>query len=360
MKKAFLALADGTVFEGVSLGATGKVIGEVVFTTGMVGYLEAITDPAFAGQIVSMTYPIIGNYGVNREDCQSSKAQVKGIIMKEAAEYPNNFRCKETLENFLVSENVIAITGIDTRALTRVLRSQGAMNGMIITADSFNFEDYEAEIKAYSVGALVNEVTAKESYTVGDGAYSVAVLDCGLKRTTVDSLTKRGAKVTVYPAGTSAEAMLAANPDGIVVSNGPGDPAGYSELLPTVKALLTSGKPFFGLGLGHQLAALSVGAKTEKLKFGHRGANQPVKDVSSGLTFVTSQNHGYAVVADSVPSDVAEISHINVNDQTVEGLRYKAYPAITVQYDPESKPGPKSMEYLLEEFVKMMGGKENA
>ena len=360
MKKAFLALSDGTVFEGLSVGATGKVIGEIVFTTGMVGYLEAITDPSFAGQIVTMTYPIIGNYGVNRDDCQSKKAQVRGLIMKEVAEYPNNFRCKETLENYLLSENVIAITGIDTRALTRLLRTQGSMNGMIITVDEFNYADYEAEIKGYSVGALVSEVTCSESYSLGEGSLNVAVLDCGVKRTTLDSLTSRGAKVTVYPANTKAETILSGGYDGFVVSNGPGDPMSYPELFTEVKALLTSGKPFLGIGLGHQLAALSMGGKTEKLTFGHRGANQPVKDLQSGLTFVTSQNHGYAVIADSMTSDVAEISHINVNDGTVEGLRYKNLPALSLQYDPESKPGPKCMKYLLEEFVAMMGGKENA
>ena len=360
MKKAFLALSDGTVFEGVSLGAAGKVIGEIVFTTGMVGYLETITDPSFAGQIVTMTYPIIGNYGVNREDCQSARGQVRGIIMKEAADYPNNVRSKETLENFLNDENIIAITGIDTRALTRIIRTQGAMNGMITTDKNFCFEDYAEEIKNYKVGPQVAEVTCMESYTVGEGSVNVAVLDCGVKRTTLDSLVNRGAKVTVYPASTPAETILAASPDGIVVSNGPGDPMAYPELLPVVKALLTSGKPFLGLGLGHQLAALSMGAETEKLKFGHRGANQPVTDVKADLTFVTSQNHGYAVKAENLPEAVMEISHINTNDKTVEGLRYKAYPALSVQYDPESKPGPKSMKYLLEEFFGMMGGKENA
>ncbi len=359
MKKAFLALSDGTVFEGLSLGATGSVIGEIVFTTGMVGYLEVVTDPAFAGQIVSMTYPIIGNYGVNREDCLSDRAQVRGLIVKEAADYPSNFRSQETFENFLVSENVIAITGIDTRALTRIIRTQGAMNAMITTDENFCFEAFEQDIKNYSVGALVKEVTCKESYTKGEGDLYVAVLDCGVKRTTLDSLVNRGAKVTVYPACTSAETILAANPDGIVVSNGPGDPMAYPELLSEIKTLITSGKPFMGIGLGHQLAALSLGGKTEKLKFGHRGANQPVKDLAADRTFVTVQNHGYAVVADSL-QDAATVTHINVNDNSVEGVRYKAYPAITVQYDPESKPGAKSMKYLLEEFFEMMGGKENA
>ncbi len=359
MKKAFLALADGTVFEGKSFGASGKTVGEIVFTTGMTGYLETFTDPSCAGQIVAMTYPIIGNYGINREDCQSDKVQVKGIIMKEAAEFPNNFRSKETLEDYLVSENVIAITGIDTRALTKIIRTKGAMNGMIITADSFSFEDYEAEIKAYAVDASV-KTTCKEVYTVGEGSVSVAMMDFGVKKSLLESLTKRGAKVTVYPATTKAETVLAGGYDGIILSGGPGNPADYSEEIIEIKKLMEAGKPFFAVGLGHQLAALSMGGKTEKLKFGHRGANQPVKDLASGMTFVTGQNHGYTVVADSLSADVAEISHININDQSVEGIRYKKLPAFSVQFNPESKPGPKSMKYLLEEFVEMMGGKENA
>ncbi len=360
MKKAYLALADGTVFEGKSLGATGTAIGEIVFTTGMVGYLEAITDPSFAGQIVSMTYPVIGNYGINREDCQSDKAQVRGLIIKEATAYPSNFRSQETLEEYLVSENVIAITGIDTRALTKMIRNQGAMNGIITTEEPFNFGDYKADIGAYSIGSMVEQVTCKETYTVGDGDLNVALLDFGLKRNSIASFVRRGAKVTVYPCTTHAETILSANPDGIVISNGPGDPSLCASYLSDVKALITSGKPFMGLGLGHQLAALAMGGKTEKLKFGHRGANQPVKDLKLGQTFVTSQNHGFVVAADSLPEEVMEISHININDQTVEGIRYKGLPAMSIQFDPECKPGPKNMEYLLEEFVAMMGGKNNA
>ncbi len=360
MKKAFLALADGTVFEGYSLGATGKTVGEIVFTTGMTGYLEAITDPSFAGQIVTMTYPIIGNYGVNRDDCQSNRAQVKGLIMKEAATVPNNFRSKETLESYLISENVIAITGIDTRALTKIIRTQGAMNGMIITGENFCFEDYEAEIKAYRVGSQVDGVTCQAPYSVGEGSLHVAVMDYGLKRTLLESFTGRGVKATVFPANTSAETVLAENPDGIVLSDGPGDPVACLDQTETVKALMNSGKPVFGVGLGHQLAALAMGGQTEKLKFGHRGANQPVKDLKTDQTFVTVQNHGYAVIEGSLDADVAIVSHINVNDGSVEGIRYQSVPAITVQFDPESKPGSKREGYILEEFVAMMGGKNNA
>lgn len=360
MKKAFLVLADGTVFEGVNVGAAGTVIGELVFTTGMVGYLETITDPAFAGQIVTMTYPIIGNYGINREDCQSDKVQVKGMIMKEAAAHPNNFRCEETLEDYLISENVIAITGIDTRALTKILRDKGSMNGMITTDEGFNFEDCAEAIAAYRVEPCAEQVSCRKSYTVGEGTPHIALMDYGMQKSLINSLTSRGAQVTVYPAATKAEEVLAAEPDGIMLSGGPGNPQDYPSLAAEVKLLLTSGKSLLGTGLGHQLAAIAVGGKTEKLKFGHRGANQPVKDLVRGFTFATAQNCGYTVTADSLNGTIAEVSHINVNDQTVEGLSYRGLPAVTVQFNPECKPGPKSMEYLLDEFVKNAGGKNNA
>ncbi len=360
MRKAYLALADGTVFEGVSLGATGTTIGEIVFTTGMTGYLEAITDPSFSGQIVAMTYPIIGNYGVNREDCQSSSAQVKGVIMKEAATYPNNFRSKETIEEYLVSENVIAITGIDTRALTKMIRDNGAMNAMITTDEDFSFDKYEAEIKAYKVPSGVSHVTCKESYSVGEGSLKVALMNYGVKRTLLESLTKRGLSVTVYPADTKAETVLADKPDGIVLSGGPGDPADCQSEIAEIRKMMDSKTPVLGVGLGHQLAALAMGGKTEKLKFGHRGASQPVKDLSTGQAFVSLQNHGYAVVKDSLAEDVATVTHCNINDGSVEGIRYKNIPALSVQYDPECKPGAKTTPYLLEDFVAMMGGKSNA
>ncbi|MBR5235929.1 MAG: carbamoyl phosphate synthase small subunit [Clostridia bacterium] len=360
MKKAFLALADGTVFEGKSLGAIGTTIGEIVFTTGMTGYVETITDPTYAGQIVTMTYPIIGNYGVNREDCQSSGAQVKGLIMKECAAYPNNFRSEEDLEEFLISENVIAITGIDTRALTKMIRTHGAMNGMITTEEPFSFEEHKDAIQSYKVGFLADEVTCKEPYTVGEGNIHVAMMDYGLKKSILESLASKGVTVTVYPAKTKAEVVLAQNPDGIMLSNGPGNPEDYTEEIAEIKKLMASGKPFFGVCLGHQLAALAMGGKTEKLKFGHRGANQPVKDLKRDQTFVTVQNHGYTVVTDSLDASLAEITHINLNDQSVEGIRYKNLPAFTLQFHPDSKPGAKSSKYLFEEFISMMGGNCNA
>ncbi len=360
MKKAFLALADGTVFEGKSFGATGKALGEIVFSTNMTGYLESFTDPSYAGQILVMTYPVIGNYGINREDCQSNGVKVKGVVMKEAASFANNFRMEESLEDYFTSENLIAITGIDTRALTTIIRNKGTMNTMIITSDTFNFEDYAEEIKGYKVDALVSEVTCEKVYTVGEGSLNVALMDYGVKKSLIESLTKRGAKVTVYPADTKAEEVLAQNPDGIMLSGGPGNPADYQAEIQEVKKLMESKKPFFAVCLGHQLAAIAMGGKTDKLKFGHRGANQPVKDLASGQTFVTMQNHGYTVLADSLDESVAKISHININDQSVEGIRYQNLPAFSVQFNPESKPGPKSQKYLLEEFIEMMGGKNNA
>ncbi|MBE7048531.1 MAG: carbamoyl phosphate synthase small subunit [Ruminococcaceae bacterium] len=360
MKKAYLALADGTVFEGKSLGATGTVIGEIVFTTGMTGYIETLTDPSFAGQMVVMTYPVIGNSGVNREDCESDKVQVKAVIMKECATHPNNFRSQETLESYLISENVIAITGIDTRALTKIIRTNGAMNGVITTEEPFCFENYAEAIQSYKVGAMVEQVTCEKAYTVGEGDISVALLDFGIKRSTIASLTSRGAKVTVYPAMTKAQDILSTHPNGIMVAGGPGDPEECMTMLPEIKSLMTSGKPFFGVGLGHQLAALAMGGKTEKLKFGHRGANQPVKDLACDKTFVTLQNHGYAVTENSLGAHVAQVSHINVNDQTMEGIRYVDIPAVTVQFDPESKPGAKNETYILDEFVNKMGGNHNA
>lgn len=360
MKKAFLALADGTVFEGVSAGAEGTVVGEIVFTTGMVGYLEALTDPAFAGQIATMTYPIIGNYGVNRADCQSGQVQAKGLIVKEVATHPNNFRSEETLHDYLLSENVVAISGIDTRALTKIIRNQGAMNGVITTDENFAFANYKEQIETYKVGALVCDVTCKEKYTVGEGALQVALLDYGVQKNIIESLVKRGAIVTVYPATTKAAEILADKPDGIMLSGGPGNPADYPELIAEIKELLSSGIPLFGTGLGHQMAAIAMGGKTEKLKFGHRGANQPVKDVQKDMTFATVQNCGYTVIADSLDAKVATVSHINVNDGTVEGIRYNGIPAFTVQYAPECKPGPKSMEYIFDEFMNLVGGKHNA
>lgn len=356
MKKAYLVLEDGTVFEGESYGAEGETIGEIVFATGMVGYQEELTDPSFAGQIVMLTYPLIGNYGTNDEDNESEKPVVKGFIIKEPASLPNNFRCQDTLESFLKMHNIITITGIDTRALTQKIRSEGTMNGMITTDENYDFAARKDEIKAYRVGPVVEQVSCKQPWTEGSGKYKVALMDFGAKRNIVRSLAKRGCTVTVYPAATKAEEILAAKPDGIMLSNGPGDPMDCPKQIETVRKLLSSKIPLFGICLGHQLCALAIGAKTEKLKFGHRGANQPVKDLSADRTYITSQNHGFAVKADTLDTSIAEISHINMNDGTAEGMRFKNQPAFTVQFHPEASPGPHDTESLFDRFIEMMGG----
>ena len=358
MKRAILALEDGTIFEGESRGATGEVIGEIVFSTGMTGYQEDLTDPSFAGLILTLTFPLIGNYGVNAEDDETEKPFVKGFIIKELCDLPNNFRCEDTLEHYLIKNNIIAITGIDTRALTKKLRVGGTLNGMISTDPDFNFEKKKEEIKACRVGKVVEMVSCKEKRVEGDGKYRVAMLDLGLKRNIIRSLVERDCTVTVYPATTPAAEILAEKPDGIMLTNGPGDPKDCPDQIETVKKLLDSKIPLFGICLGHQLAALAAGGSTEKLKFGHRGANHPVKDLSIDRTYITSQNHGYAVLGDSLDKTVCEVSHINMNDGTVEGIRYLDRPAFTVQFHPEAAPGPKDTEYLFDRFIAMMGGKQ--
>lgn len=356
MKKAYLVLEDGTVFEGESFGAEGETLGEIVFATGMVGYQEELTDPSFAGQIVMMTYPQIGNYGTNEEDNESPHPVVKGFIIKEAALVPNNFRCEETLEAFLIKHNIVTITGIDTRALTRRIRTEGTMNGVITTDPHFDYEKRKEEIQAYEVGPVVEKVSCKEKWTIGDGKYRVALLDLGTKRNIANCLAKHGCTVTVYPATTGAEEILESKPDGIMLSNGPGDPQNCMKQIETVKKLLDAKIPLFGICLGHQIAALAVGGRSEKMKFGHRGANHPVKDLAIDRTYITSQNHGYAIDADSLDKNIVEVSHINMNDGSVEGLRFKDRPAFTVQFHPEAAPGPHDTEYLFDRFIEMMGG----
>jgi len=331
-----------------------------VFTTGMTGYVETITDPSLAGHLVAMTYPVIGNYGVNREDCQSDKVQIKGLIVKEIADFPNNFRCQETLEEYLTSENIIVITGIDTRALTKIIRTKGAMNGMITTAEDFNFEARADEIRAYKAPSYIDACTCKEKQVYGEGKTLIALMNYGMKKSLLDPLLSRGATVTVYPADTPAKEVLQDNPDGIILSNGPGNPKECATQIAEVKELLTSRKPLLGISLGHQLVALAMGGDTKKLAFGHHGANQPVKDLTSGRTFITTQNHSYAVVKDSMPETIAKLSHINVNDGTVEGLHYCDFPAVTVQFYPDAKSGKIGTGHLYDEFFALMEGNCNA
>lgn len=351
--RAFLALEDGTVFEGSSFGAAGEITGEFVFNTGMTGYQEVLTDPSYYGQIVTMTYPLIGNYGVNLEDVESAKPQVKGFVVREMCKTPNNWRSLETLSEYLARNGIIGIEGIDTRALTRILRDRGTMKGIISTDQDFKFEDKLEKINDYIIENPVMQVTIeKMKLFKGDGA-RVALLDYGIKRNIIRSLLKRGCEVYQFPASATAEEILAVNPDGIMLSNGPGDPKDCTHEISTIKELLGK-KPIFGICLGHQLTALATGGDTEKLKYGHRGCNHPVKDIERDLTYITSQNHGYTIVEDSLDKTRMSVSHRNMNDGTVEGVIYRDLPVFTVQFHPEASPGPADTAYLFDRFLEMM------
>ncbi len=351
--KAFLLLADGTLFEGVSLGAAGTAIGEVVFATGMVGFEETLTDPSYYGQIITQTYPLIGNYGMNREDKESPRVWARGYIVRESCRYPSNFRSEQTLDAFLKQEKVVAIEGIDTRRLTRILRSHGVMNGAVTTEYTPETrEELLAAIRGYAITGAVKAVTCTEPRVYGEGGkYKVALLDFGCKNNIVRCLVKRGCEVTVLPGFATAADIKALGADGVMLSNGPGDPAENLQIIENLRAIMELGLPVFGICLGHQLSALAAGASTGKLKFGHRGANQPVTDLARGRTLVTSQNHGYAVLGDTLPAEMGKVSHVNANDGTCEGVEYTAWNCFTVQFHPEASGGPKDAEYLFDEFV---------
>lgn len=357
MKKAYLRLQNGEIFEGQSIGAEGCSIGEVVFNTGMAGYQEVLTDPSYYGQMVCMTYPLIGNYGINLDDSESKRPWGKGFIVRELCDTPSNWRANETVNDFLKRFNVVGIQGIDTRYLTRTLRDSGVMNGVIYTE---GFEPDEntivREIENYKIEGAVEAVTndKPERFPVENARCRVALLDFGIKQNIVRSLNKFGCDVTVFPAHTKAADILEGGFDGIQLTNGPGDPADNIEIIQTVRTLLESNITVFGICLGHQIVALASGAKTGKLKYGHRGGNQPVKDLEKDRTYITSQNHGYAVIPESVNRDIAEISHINLNDNTVEGLRFLDKPVFTVQFHPEGCPGPQDTQYLFLEFIELM------
>ncbi|MCM1530238.1 MAG: carbamoyl phosphate synthase small subunit [Alistipes sp.] len=356
-KKAYLMLADGQVFEGRSFGKEGTVIGEVVFTTGVTGYQETLTDPSYFGQIVAQTFPLIGNYGVNEADNESAQSYVSGYIVREWCTAPSNFRCEGNVNDFLVKHNIIGICGIDTRRLTRTIREAGVMNG-IITTENVNEKRDEllAQIRAFSVKNAVSSVTAPESrtYAPEEKRFTVVLFDFGYKRNIRQELVKRGCEVIVVPADTTAEQVRELAPDGIMFSNGPGDPAENTGIIENIREIQKLGIPIFGICLGHQLMALANGGRTEKLKYGHRGANQPVIDLESGLTYVTSQNHGYAVIGDSISPEIGKVSHINANDKTCEGIRYLKANARTVQFHPEAHGGPLDTAYLFDEFVETM------
>ena len=351
MKKGFLVLQDGRVFEGIRFGGTGDTVGELVFTTGMCGYIETLTDPSYAGQIVMQTYPLIGNYGIIREDFEGG-CHVKGYVVREWCDAPSNFRTDCDLDTFLKEQNVPGLYGVDTRELTRIIREHGVMNAAIcdeVPADL-------TPVATYAVTGVVEAVTCREPAVypaVGEERFKVDLLDYGAKTNIIRELQKRGCTVTVRPAATSAEDILASAPDGVMLSNGPGDPAENVYQIQQIKKLL--GKvPMFGICLGHQLTALAVGGQTYKLKYGHRGVNQPVRDLSGVRTYITSQNHGYAVDSDSVK--VGKVSFANANDGTCEGIDYPDLKAFTVQFHPEACTGPKDTSFLFDRFVKLMKG----
>ncbi|MCR5545253.1 MAG: carbamoyl phosphate synthase small subunit [Lachnospiraceae bacterium] len=357
--KAFLILEDGTVFEGESIGAQKEVISEIVFNTSMTGYLEVLTDPSYAGQAVCMTYPLIGNYGIT-PDMESTRSWVDGYIVRELSRIPSNFRCEGTIQDFLLEQDVPGICGIDTRALTKILRDKGTMNGMITTNENYNLDEILPKLKAYNTGDVVTKVTCKEKTTYPGKGYKVAVLDLGEKQNITKSLLERGCEVTVYPAHTKAEEILGDQPDGIMLSNGPGDPKECTDIIAEIKKLYDSEVPIFAICLGHQLMALATGADTHKLKYGHRGGNHPVKDLVTGRVYITSQNHGYVVDTDNLDAKIATPAFINVNDGTNEGLAYTGKNIFTVQFHPEACPGPLDSGYLFDRFMNMMGGKNNA
>lgn len=351
--EAVLALEDGTVFHGNSFGIAGEVIGEIVFNTGMTGYQEVLTDPSYCGQIVTMTYPLIGNYGVNLDDIESGKPQVRGFVVRELCKTPSNWRSVESLNDYLVRYNIIGIEGIDTRALTRILRDKGTMKGIVSTDPNFSFEEKKSEILAYQIKDPVSIVTSKEVAHYKGNGLKVALLDYGLKKNIVRSLLDRDCDVYVFPSSSKAEDILSINPDGIMLSNGPGDPKDCSFQVETIKQLIGK-KPMFGICLGHQLTALANGANTQRLKYGHRGCNHPVKDIEKDMTYITSQNHGYTIIEDTVDSKRMVVSHRNMNDGTIEGIRYLDVPVFTVQFHPEASPGPADTAYLFDEFINMM------
>lgn len=390
--KAFLILEDGTVFQGKSIGARKDMISEIVFNTSMAGYLEVLTDPSYAGQAVCMTYPLIGNYGICSEDMESKKPWMDGFIVRELSRKPSNFRFDMTIQEFLEKHDIPGIEGIDTRALTKILREKGTMNGMITVKEDYDLSIIIPKLKEYTVQGVVKKVSCREKYSIpgaksleengpvsGSAFYTgekekvpslvkqlngtgkkVALLDLGEKDNIARSLQKRGCDVTVYPANTKAEDILKDEPDGIMLSNGPGDPKECVEIIEEVKKLYASEVPVFAICLGHQLMALATGADTYKLKYGHRGGNHPVKDLQTGRVYISSQNHGYVVDVEHLDPKVAVPAFVNVNDGTNEGLSYIGKNIFTVQFHPEACPGPQDSGYLFDRFIQMMEVKKNA
>lgn len=390
--KAFLILEDGTVFEGIHIGAKKEIISEIVFNTSMAGYLEVLTDPSYAGQAVCMTYPLIGNYGVCLDDLESTKPWPDGFIVRELSRLASNFRFDMTIQQFLEEQGIPGVAGIDTRALTKILREKGTMNGMITTNENFDSNKIIPLLHAYKTGNVVEKVSCEAKHEIKgvkdlseNGALSgsqsfcqedflnkikekkpslvkelngkgkkVALMDFGAKANIADALAQRGCDVTIYPALTKAEEILADCPDGIMLSNGPGDPKDCESIIGEIKKLYDSNVPIFAICLGHQLMALATGADTYKLKYGHRGGNHPVKDLSTGRVYISSQNHGYVVDTDKLNPAIATPAFVNVNDGTNEGLAYTGKNIFTVQFHPEACPGPQDSSYLFDRFISMM------
>jgi carbamoyl-phosphate synthase small subunit len=355
-KQAILMLEDGRIFRGYSFGAEGETSGEMVFNTSMSGYQEILTDPSYAGQLVCMTYPLIGNYGTNSEDSESKKPWAEGFVVREASKNSSNWRAQETLDSYMKRHKIIGIEHIDTRALVRHIRNKGAMRAVIssvdLNADSLLEKvNSSAEMKNRE---LASAVTTSEIYQYStSGKYHIVCYDFGVKTNSLREFEKRDCKVTVVPAETSAEDVLKLNPDGVFLSNGPGDPSSMKPVISEIKKLTESNVPMFGICLGHQIIGQVFGGNTYKMLFGHRGGNQPIKDLTTGKVEITSHNHGFAVDADSLPKEI-EITHINLNDKTVAGLRHKTLPIFSVQYHPESAPGPHDSEYLFQRFIDLM------
>lgn len=383
--KAFLILEDGSIFPGERFGSPREVICEMVFNTGLTGYLELLTDASYAGQGIVMSSPIIGNYGVFTEQSESDRPWADALIVRDLTNIINDARDAEDLDDYLVRHNIPAIRGIDTRTLTLTLREKGTMNGMITANENYDLQDCLRRIHAHTNPCPVARVSRHSAKTYPAGAfgrvnrepgqprpldvlneipfevnaaipqrYRLAMLDFGLKQNIVWNLTKRGCEVTVYPWDTPAATILAAKPDGIMLSNGPGDPVDCEPILKNIKDLYESGVVVFGICLGHQLVALATGANTRRLKYGHRGINHPVKDLAADRVYITSQNHGYVVIDETVNTEIATVSHVHVNDGSCEGLRYSKYPVFTVQYHPEGAPGPQDSEYLFDEFLALI------
>ncbi|WP_018132398.1 glutamine-hydrolyzing carbamoyl-phosphate synthase small subunit [Effusibacillus pohliae] len=350
--RARLVLEDGTLFEGIGFGAVGESIGEVVFNTGMTGYQEILTDPSYYGQIVTMTYPLIGNYGVNQDDIESAKPHAFGFVVREAADHPSNWRSIGKIAEYLERHGIIGISGIDTRSLVRRIRQQGTMKALLTTLDT-PLEQIREMLQKPLPRDQVARVTTPSMYRCPGEGPRIVAMDFGMKAGILRSFLARGCDVTVVPAYTPAEDILSLRPHGVFLSNGPGDPADLPEIAETVKQLLGR-VPIFGICMGHQLLSLACGAKTKKLKFGHHGANHPVKDLATGRVYITSQNHEYEVTKESLAGTDLELTHINQNDGTVEGVRHKIHPAFSVQYHPEARPGPDDSDYLFDRFLAMI------